>query len=140
MTAASVVGSGVATNVASPAVPTPRRWLRPRLLWLVPGLAIGYHASGLAEHVPLGLVALLLFGIAPHATVLLGLVQPHAPGRLAPRAVPWFDLAHHPLLPMLLIAVGASGIVSPVWTLGGMAWLSHIVVDWALGSGSRRHE
>lgn len=114
-----------------------RGWLRRRLLWLVPGLAIGFAASAQAEHHAVGLVPVLLFGIAPHLTVLLGMGQPRASGRLATRAVPWFNLAHHPMAPAAVLGLVAAGLLGPFWMVGAMAWLGHIVVDWALGDGMR---
>lgn len=113
------------------------RWIRPQLLWLAPGLAIGFAASAQAEHHAVGLVPVLLFGIAPHLTVLLGMGQPRVPGRLAARAVPCFNLAHHPLAPLAVLGLGAAGVVGPFWMVGAIAWLGHIVVDWALGDGMR---
>ncbi|MBX3030205.1 MAG: hypothetical protein KF809_08580 [Chloroflexi bacterium] len=113
------------------------RWLRRRTMWLVPGLAIGLFAGVQAEHLAVGLVPLLLFGIAPHLSVLLGWGQPHAPGQLPARARRPFALLHHPLPSVVLIALGVSGALAPFWLVGGMAWLGHIVVDWGLGDGKR---
>lgn len=42
-----------------------RRRLRPRHLWIVPGLAIAIYANIVAGEHDLGLVPLLLFGILP---------------------------------------------------------------------------
>lgn len=111
--------------------------LRPRHLWLIPGLAVAFLASGQAEHHGLGLVPVLLFGIAPHLTVLLGYGQPHGPGRLVPRAIGPFNVMHHPALPLTVLGLGAMGILSPFWLVGALAWLSHIVIDLALGDGLR---
>jgi hypothetical protein len=109
----------------------------PRHLWLVPGLAIALWANGQAGVHGLGLAPLLIFGIVPHLPVLLGWGQPHGPGQLARRAVPFFNAMHHPVLPLALLAVAASGALSAFWLVGAMAWLSHIVVDWAMGDGLR---
>ena len=118
-----------------------RRPRMPRLtwrhLWLIPGLAIAFYANGEAGARGLGLAPVLLFGIVPHLTVLLGRGQPHGPGQLAPRAVPLFNAMHHPVAPLVLLAVAATGVLSPFWLVGAIAWLSHIVVDWALGDGLR---
>jgi hypothetical protein len=111
--------------------------LAPRHLWLVPGLAIAVYASSQATEHGLGLVPLLVFGIVPHLSVLLGIGQPHARGQLAPRAVPLFNAMHHPAAPLVLLGLAAAGILSPFWFVGGLAWFSHIVVDLAFGHGLR---
>jgi hypothetical protein len=121
-----------------PHLPRPRL-PRPtaRHLWWIPGLAIAVVAnqlSGLHGH---GLVPVLAFGIVPHLPVLLGRGQPHEPGQLPRRAVPLFNAMHHPLVPVALGLVAISGTVSTFWLVGGLAWLSHIAIDWALGDGLR---
>jgi hypothetical protein len=80
---------------------------------------------------------LLLFGIVPHLPVLLGIGQPHALGQMAVRAVPLFNVMHHPAPPLILVGLAAAGALSPFWFVGGLAWFSHIVVDRALGDGLR---
>jgi len=122
---------------AAPPPVTGRRWLSPRLLWLVPGLAIGLYANVQAGERGLGLAVLLLFGIVPHLPVLLGVGQRHAPGQLAPRAVPLFNAMHHPVPPLIVLGLAAAGILSPFWFVGALAWFSHIVVDLAFGHGLR---
>lgn len=113
------------------------RRLRTRHLWIVPGLAIAVFASRVAGEHGLGLVPLLLFGILPHLPVLLGIGQPTARGQLAPRAVPLFNAMHHPAVPLTLLAVAATGVISAFWLVGAMAWLGHVVVDWGMGDGLR---
>lgn len=117
-----------------------RRRFRQRHLWLIPGLAVGVYASTLAGHLGPGLVPLLVFGIAPHLAVLLGLGQPHARGQLAPRAVPVFNAMHHPALPLVTVGIAAAGLLSPFWLVGALAWLAHIVVDWGFGDGLRSRD
>jgi len=108
-----------------------------RHLWLVPGLAIAFYANAQAAQHGLGLVPLLAFGIAPHVTVLIGWGQSHGHGQLAPRAIPLFNAMHHPAVPLAVVGLAAAGILTPFWFVGGLAWLSHIVVDWAMGDGLR---
>lgn len=129
----------MSAQASSLAVPQRRRF-RQRHLWLIPGLAVGVYASTLAGHLGLGLVPLLVFGIVPHLGVLLGLGQPHARGQLAPRAVPIFNAMHHPALPLVTVGVAAAGVLSPFWLVGALAWLAHIVVDWAFGDGLRSED
>jgi hypothetical protein len=114
----------------------PRR-LRLRQLWLVPGLGIALFANAQAGSLHVGLVPLLVFGIVPHLTVLVGFGQPHARGQLAPRAVPLFNAMHHPAMPLTLLGLGAAGVLPPFWLAGALAWLSHIVVDRGFGDGLR---
>jgi deazaflavin-dependent oxidoreductase (nitroreductase family) len=117
-------GAGSAVVAAVTIAPTqsvdadqPRR-LALRHLWLIPGLGLALFASAQSTTFHVGLVPLLVFGIVPHLTVVLGISQSHARGQLALRAVPLFNL-------------------SPFWLVGALAWLSHIVVDWGFGKGLR---
>lgn len=117
-------------------VAQPRR-LTLRHGWIVPGLALAFAANALASDHGLGLVPVLLFGIVPHLPVLLGVGQPHARGQLARRAVPLFNVMHHPAVPLAVLGIAAAGIVPVFWLVGSLAWLGHIVVDLALGDGLR---
>jgi hypothetical protein len=120
-----------------PAVPVRRLRLGRRHLWLIPGLAIAVYANAQSGQHDLGLGVLLLFGIVPHLPALLGIGQPHARGQMAPRAVPLFNLMHHPAPPLVLVGLAAAGVLSPFWLVGGLVWFSHIVVDLAFGHGLR---
>jgi hypothetical protein len=117
-------------------VSRPRR-LRLRHLWLVPGLGVALFANAQAGTLHVGLVPLLVFGIVPHLTVLVGIRQPHARGQLAPRAVPLFNAMHHPAVPLAVLGLAAAGVLPPFWLVGALAWLSHIVVDRGFGDGLR---
>jgi hypothetical protein len=114
-----------------------RRRLRPRHLWIVPGLAIAIYANIVAGEHDLGLVPLLLFGILPQLPFFLGIGQPTKRGQLPPRAVLGWNAMHHPAVPLALIGLAAAGLLPVFWTVGGLAWLSHILVDWGLGGGLR---
>ncbi len=129
------VGVGRAT-VARPTVPQGRR-LHRQHLWLIPGLAVAVYANALAGEHGLGLAPLLLFTIVPHLPALLGVGQPHARGQMAARAVPLFNVMHHPVPPVVVLGLAAAGILSPFWLVGALAWFSHIVVDLAFGHGLR---
>jgi hypothetical protein len=126
-----------AATESRPAVPSRRLRLGRRHLWLVPGLAIAVYANAQSAQHGLGLGVLLLFGIVPHLPALLGIGQPHDRGQMARRAVPLFNVMHHPAPPLVLIGLAAAGALSPFWFVGGLAWFSHIVVDRALGDGLR---
>jgi hypothetical protein len=105
--------------------------------WIVPGLALAVYANALAADHGLGLVPVLVFGIVPHLTVLVGVGQPHARGQLAPRAVPLFNAMHHPAVPLALLGLAVAGILPTFWLVGALAWLGHIVVDLSFGDGLR---
>ena len=56
---------------------------------------------------------------------------------MASRAVWLSNATHHPVLPMLVLALAAAGILSPFFFVAALAWLSHLVVDLAFGYGLR---
>jgi hypothetical protein len=115
------------TSSAAPsAVPSAGRRFRRRHLWIVPGLAIAILANGQAQLNGLGIAPLIVFGIAPHLPALL------------PGARRLFNVTHHPLPPAAVAVLAWTGLLPPIAAVGSLAWLSHIVVDWALGDGHRR--
>jgi len=97
--------------------------LRPRHLWWIPALAIAIYANLQAQDHGLGLAPVLLFGIAPHVPAWL---------RMRPIIS---RVLHHPALPVALVGLGFVGILSPFWLVGGLAWISHIIGDRAVGFG-----
>jgi hypothetical protein len=108
-----------------------------RHAWIVPGLGLAVYASVVASDHGLGVIPVLVFGIAPHLTVLLGIGQRHEGGQLARRAVPVFNAAHHPALPLALLGLAMAGVLPTFWLAGALAWLGHIIVDLGLGDGQR---
>jgi len=133
----------MSTQITVAATSIRRGRLSPRLLWLVPGIAVAIYAGRQAEDHGmglLGLATLLAFGIVPHLPVLLGLGRPHARGQMPTRAVPLFNATHHPVGPLALLVLSGVGILSPLWLVGGLAWLGHLVVDLALGDGLRTRD
>lgn len=119
-----------------PVVASPRR-LKRRHLWVVPGLAIAIYANAQASQHGVGVGTLLFFGIVPHLPALLGIGQPHARGQMPRRAVPLFNVLHHPVPPLVVLILAVAGVLSPFWLVGALAWISHIVVDLALDHGLR---
>jgi hypothetical protein len=113
------------------------RLLRRDRLWLVPGIGLALAANVTSTDHGLGIVPVLLFGLLPHLPWLLGIRQPRPRGHIGTRAVPLFNALHQPLVPVAVTAVALTGLVPPLWLVAGLAWLSHIVVDWALGDGLR---
>lgn len=114
--------------------------LRLRHLWLVPGLAIAVYASTQATHFGIGIVPLLVFTIVPDLPRLLAVGQRHERGQLPTRAVPLFNLLHHPVPPLALLALTTVGVLSPVWLVGSIAWLGHIVIGLAIGDRLRTRD
>ena len=117
-----------------------KRRFAPRHLVIVPGLAIAIYAGIEAERHGVGIAALLVFGIVPDLTRLLGIGQPHAHGHLAPRAVPLFNALHHPVPPVIILGLAALGVLPPFWTVGALAWLGHIVMGLGVGDRLRTSE
>lgn len=112
--------------------------LRRRHLWLVPGLGLALLASQQATQLGAGLVPLLVFGIAPDLPRLAGIGRGHAPGQLPPRAVPFFNAMHHPIVPVaLLLGLAVTGPVSSFLLVGAFAWLGHVVVGFGTGDRLR---
>ncbi len=75
-------GAGPAGVALAPrAARSPGRRLRLRHLYLIPALALAFYANAKAAEYGLGLAPVLIFGIVPHLPALLGIGQPHAPGR-----------------------------------------------------------
>jgi hypothetical protein len=113
-------------SVLAAAPPSTRqRRLKRRHLWLVPGLAIAFFASGQAPLHDVGIAYLILFGVAPHVPAWL------------PRSRRTFNLFHNPVPVAAIAAVAWVGLLPPMVMIGSLAWLSHIVIDWALGDGVR---
>lgn len=80
--------------------------------------------------------------IAPDLVMLGGIgAAPTAHGVLPHRIVPAYNLVHRPVGPVLLmVAVGVAPITHAAfvpWFVLGLAWLTHICLDRALGFGLR---
>lgn len=80
--------------------------------------------------------------IGPDLVMLGGIgAAPVAAGVLPRRIVPAYNLVHRPAGPVLLmVAVGFAPITHAAfvpWFVLGLAWLSHICLDRALGFGLR---
>ncbi len=74
--------------------------------------------------------------LAPDLAFLAALGAPFdAEGRLAPRAVPVYDALHALPGPVALVAAGL--VLGPVALGAGLLWLSHVLLDRAMGYGLR---
>ena len=112
------------------------RLLRRHRLWLVPGIALALVANAQSSEHGLGIVPVILFGILPHLPVLV-LWLTRRRGTLGARAMLLFNALHQPLVPVAIVGVALTGLLSSLWLVAGLAWLGHIVVDWGMGDGLR---
>lgn len=117
-----------------------QRRLRLRHAWLIPGFAIMLYANLQVGPLGVGILPILMFGIAPDLPRLLGLGQPTIPGHMVSRAVPAFNLMHHPTPSIVLVALGTAGVIPLALYVGGLAWLGHIVVGLGVGDRVRRRD
>ena len=108
---------------------TASRRLRPRHLWIVPGISLALFANAQASQLGVGLVPLLLFGIVPDVPRFIGMRRP---GALA-----LHNAAHQPVLALAVLVGTALTGVSPFAYVGALAWLGHIVVGWGTGDRIR---
>ncbi len=98
-------------------------------MWLVPGIGLSLFANLQGAQLGVGLIPLLVFGIAPDLPRLIGLRRPGM--------VSVHNALHHPAAGLLLL-LGATAVGGvPVAYIGALAWLSHIVVGWGVGDRMR---
>jgi uncharacterized protein DUF4260 len=94
--------------------------------------------------------AAITFFVLPDLTMFIGVKEaatqaaagaPHQPGRLQPRAVPFYNAMHRAWVPLLiLVAYSLGPIVWPPLFTAGLGWLTHIALDRAAGYGLRTPE
>ena len=131
-----VAGAASAARAAGGAPAKPGRRLRPRHLWLIPGLAVAILGSRIDSSLT-AIAVMVAFGIAPHLAFLAGIGQAHPAGQMAPRALAVFNVMHHPIVPAAIVALNVTGVVPTLLFVGATAWLSHIVIGWAIGDRMR---
>ena len=79
----------------------------------------------------------LALWLVPDLALLAGISrESNEHGRLAPRAVPFYNALHALPGPLALTAVGIA--TGPLTLALGLVWLSHVSVDRAVGYGLRR--
>ena len=134
-TALAAAASAARAEGIAPA--KPGRRLRPRHLWLIPGLAIAIVGSRTDSSLT-AIGVMVAAGIAPHLlAILAGLGQERPAGGMAPRVLAIFNAMHLPLVPAAIVALYLAGLVPSLVLVAGTAWLSHIVMGWAIGDGVR---
>jgi hypothetical protein len=131
-----LAGAASAARADGGAAATSGRRLRPRQLWLIPGLAIAILGSRTDSSLA-AIGVMVAFGIAPHFAFLAGIGQPHPAGGMAPRARAVFNALHRPIVPVAIVALNMTGLLPSLVFVAGTAWLSHIVIGWAIGDGLR---
>src|ERR1700761_8580445 len=131
------------SNLAATAPPSRAAVTRAarRAGWLGAGLAaLAFGGLEVANHGPWALAGLITFAIAPDLTFLKGLGQASQmqPGQLPPAAVPWYNAAHRPWVPaLLLVAYAVTPLTWAPLFAAGLGWLAHIALDRAMGFGLR---
>ncbi|MFN8628959.1 MAG: DUF4386 domain-containing protein [Chloroflexota bacterium] len=134
-----------APSMAVAAAPAPaasrfaRLRFRPqrRHLFIVAGLWLAVVGNAEAKEHGIGIATVLAFSMIPSLPLLLGIGQPKARGRLAARVVRPFNATHEPIVPAVVFALGALGILPAVATAGSLVWLGSIVIAWGLNDGLR---
>jgi F420H(2)-dependent quinone reductase len=126
--AGSATGDGLRAATASQPTGRSRR-LRPRHLWILPGLGLAVFANQQATQLGVGLVPVLAFGIGPDLPRLFGI--------RGPRMTAVHNAAHHPGLALALVLVSFATGLSPFVYVGAISWLSHIVIGWGIGDRTK---
>ena len=83
-----------------------------------------------------GLWQFFVFGAMPDIALFLGTGSGLAKGQLHPRAVPLYNVLHHPAAP-LAFAVVALAVLPAGYVVGAAAWAVHIGIDRFAGYGLR---
>jgi hypothetical protein len=112
----------------------------PRPGHLVAGLLLLAAAVVAATTWGTGVSSVLVFALLPDVALLAAAGAKHAPGQLPARAVPLYNLLHHPAVPAALLLAGAAGLLGSYWLVAGLAWAAHIAVDRGVGYGLRTRD
>jgi hypothetical protein len=106
-----------------------------------PHLAVGVlllaGAIAVAAAASTGAGPVLLFAVLPDLALLGAIGASHERGQLPARAVPLYNLLHHPLVPALFLAAVVLGVLGAYWVVAALAWGAHIALDRGLGYGLR---
>ena len=82
---------------------------------------------------------LVVFAIAPDITLVFGSGRGLERGKLAPRAVPFYNAVHRFWAPAVLVVLVLL-LREFAWVAAGLAWCAHIGFDRSLGFGLRTPE
>lgn len=108
-----------------------RRWRRPAYALLAASLlaaVVAAVAQGRADW-----WMAVAFGLGPDIAMLFGAGTGLEKGQLHPRAVPLYNLLHRFWGPAALTLVAATGLISPSFFVGALAWAFHIALDRSVG-------
>jgi hypothetical protein len=123
------------TSAPRPTEPLARTAVRPS--YLLAGSALTALAVTLAATWGTGISSVLVFALLPDVALLLATSGHTRPGQLPSRAVPAYNLMHHPAVPAVLLALAATGVLGRYWLVAALAWGAHIAVDRGVGYGLR---
>jgi hypothetical protein len=139
MTATNTIHVGTAENVAvRPAGEKQGRRLRPRHLWIIPGLAVAIVANQVGNDNGVSILALIAFGIAPDLPRLLRL------GRRPVDSIPVrvFNVLHHPASPVAATVITAAAVelnaLPMIAVVASLVWFGHVVIGLGVGDVPRR--
>ncbi len=109
-----------------------------RIIYLL--LGAGLTAFALIEMIRFGGAtwAALSFFVLPDVALLYGAAPGLEQGRLHPRAVRFYNVAHSFWMPLALMAAGLW--LPPLVFASGAVWAAHVAVDRGLGFGFRSRE
>ena len=124
--------SGTTTAIGAPSAPCRRgRRLRPRHLWLVPGLAIAIFANELGKGTASG-----SWRSSPSGSPRT------CRGCSGRRGRPAHNLLHQPMLAGAAVAIAAVAsavsILPAAWLVGSLVWLGHVIAGRGVGDVPRR--
>jgi hypothetical protein len=134
MTEATIHVAGAEAGVRPTAGQGSGRRLRPRHLWIIPGLAIAIVANELGKTNGVGILLLIAFGLAPDVPRLLGI---GGGGQVSSVARPVFNVLHHPVVPVAAVVIAATGFVPAVWLVGALVWFGRVVIGLGVGDVPR---
>jgi hypothetical protein len=120
-------------------VVTPRKSVRRVAFGVVAALLLAVAVLEAVNH-GTGYWQLAAFGFGPDIALLLGVGKGVEKGRLHPRAVRLYNLVHRFWGPLLLVALGAAGVIPLGYLVGGLAWAFHVALDRSVGYGLRTRD
>lgn len=132
---------------ATTPAPTTHREVAPGLarsatrpLHLVAGLLLLVASVVAAAAWGTGVSSVLVFAVLPDIALVAAVGGQHAPGQLPARAVPAYNLLHHPAVPVAMLMAGLVGLLGTYWVVAGLAWAAHVAVDRGVGYGLRTRD
>jgi uncharacterized protein DUF4260 len=121
---------------------TPARQVAKRVAWAaLAAFLLAFIVLEVINHGGSALLGALLFLIAPDLTMVIG-AGTAGNGKLAPKAVPYYNIVHRPWIPLAVLVVYSAGGLGewvPLFT-AGLGWLAHVALDRAFGYGLRERD